>query len=176
MKQVSSWSTKERLTSQVIYDQTTKTYSAIFNDKYIRVWAEDETELDKVKRRKFTTPLHSILTLDEFPPVVLLQNGNTATLEWAINNRQNWSFKGIFKTNEILLKSQLVNVDCKVYLCTLNKIDSVYNYVVIPLENENFLGEAKKVKRIELKRDPHTLVGHVVTQNAKNACLWTLCK
>ncbi|XP_051173687.1 nucleolar protein 11 [Leptopilina boulardi] len=174
VKQVSSWSTKERLTSQVIYDETTKSYSAVFNEKYIRVWLEEETELDKVKKNKFTLPLHSILTLEGFPPVVLLQNGNTASLKWALKNRKNWSCKEILKSKETLLKSQLVNVNYKSYLCTLTKLDNVYNYILMPLENDIFLGEAEKIIRIELKRDLETLVGHVVMQDKKNAYLLTL--
>lgn len=176
VKQVSSWSTKERLTSQVIYDPRTKLYSAVFNEKYIRVWLEEETELDKVKKNKFTLPLHSILILEGFPPVVLLQNGNTASLEWALKNKQNWSCKEILRPKETLLKSQLVNVNYKSYLCTLTKLDNIFNYILMPLENDTFLGEADKIKRIELKRDFETLVGHVVMQDNKNAYLLTLCK
>ncbi|XP_033214003.1 uncharacterized protein LOC117171063 isoform X2 [Belonocnema kinseyi] len=174
VKQVSSWSTKEKLTSQVIYDETKKIYAAVFNEKYIRVWSEEETELDKVKKCKFSHPLHSILTLDGFPPVVLLQNGNTASLKWALSNRQNWSCEEILKPKEIFLKCQMVSVNHETYLCTLTQIDNAYNYILIPLEDETYLRKVNQLKRVEIKRDSQTLVGHVIMQDKNDAYLLTL--
>ena len=176
VKQVSSWSTKERLTSQVIYDETAKIYAAVFNEKNIRVWSEEETELDKVKKYKFPLPLDSILTLEGFPPVVLLQNGNTASLKWALSNRQSWSCKGILKPKESLLKCQMVNIKYKTYLCILSKLENAFSYILMPLEDETYIGKVDQVKRIDLKRDSETLVGHAVIQDKNDAYLLTLCK
>lgn len=174
VKQVSSWSTKERLTSKVIYDGITKKYAAIFNEKYIRVWSGEETELDKVKKNKFSLPLRSILTLEGFSPVVLLQNGNTASLEWALKNRQNWPCKEILKPKESLIKSQLINVKNKTYICTLSKVDDVYNHTLMPLEEKTHFGKVDQIKRIKIERESETLVGHVVMQDENDAFLLTL--
>lgn len=173
---MNSWSSTERFTSQVIYDETTQKYSAVFKEKYIKVWPEGEIELDKVKKIKFSQPLHSILTLDGFSPVVLLKNGNTASLEYAIDNRKNLPCREILKSGETLLKAQLINVNSKMYLYSLNKIDNVYNYIVVPLEKKDFLGEEDKIKRIKLKQDLQSLVEHVVVKTKENAYLLTLCK
>ena len=176
VEQVSSWSTKERLTSQVIYDQTEQKYAAVFNEKYIRVWLGEDTELDKVKKCKFPHPLHSILSLDGCPPVVLLKNGNTASLKWALTNRENWSCEEILKPKENFLKCQMVSVNYETYLCTLTQVDNVYNYILIPLEDETYLGKVNQLKRMEIKWDSETLVGHAVMQDKKDAYLLTLCK
>ncbi|XP_031845860.1 nucleolar protein 11 isoform X2 [Nomia melanderi] len=48
-KQLNSWTSKDRLTSQVIYDETTCRYAAIFNERKLRLWSENETDLNQIK-------------------------------------------------------------------------------------------------------------------------------
>ncbi|OXU30589.1 hypothetical protein TSAR_010235 [Trichomalopsis sarcophagae] len=173
-KQVSSWSTKDRLTTQVIYDDTSNKYAAVFNGKNIRTWQEDETNLDNVKKFKFPSPIHAILSFKGISPILVMQNGATVSLEWAIENRKTWSNPGILKPNETISSCQLVCVKNEIYMCALTKLENVYNFVVVPLNGENYTGEADKVVRIDMKRPSEKLIGHVVMQDNKNAYLLTL--
>ncbi|KAK0181686.1 hypothetical protein PV327_003951 [Microctonus hyperodae] len=174
LKQVSSWSTKERLTTPVIYDKQTDRYVAIFNEKHIRVWSKNETDLDKVKRYKFRFPFQTILSLDSTSsPVLVRQDGATASLEWARDNKT-WSSNGILLPKEKILNCYLINVNSKMYLCALTKIDSMHNFIVVGLQEETFHGIPEEINRIELIGMSEKLIGHVILQDHHNAYLLTL--
>lgn len=175
LKQISSWSSKEKLTSQVIYDKSSQHYAAILKKKKIRIWSEEEVDLNDAKGYKFQSPLHTILTHSELPPVLVQQNGATASLKWAIENRKVWASKGILKNKEELLHCQLIHLNKNTSLYCLTKIEEVYNCLVVKLTNNTCLEKADTVKRIELKRELKDLVGHTVIQNKNNAYQLTLC-
>ncbi|XP_072760742.1 nucleolar protein 11 [Anoplolepis gracilipes] len=175
LKQISSWSSKEKLTTQVIYDRSKERYVAAFNERKIRVWSEEETDLNNVKGYKFQSPLYAILQYnDDLPPILVQQNGATASLEWAIANRKTWTSKGITKAKEKLLDCQLIYLNGKTSLFCLTKIEEVYNYIVVKLEDDTCLERADIIRRIELKRRSEALVGHVVVHYKNNAYLLTL--
>ncbi|KAI4499452.1 hypothetical protein M0802_005348 [Mischocyttarus mexicanus] len=173
LKQISSWSSKERLTTSVIYDKTAQRYAAVFNERKIKVWSVEEPDLNNVKGYKFQFPFHTILVHDDLPPVVVQQNGATASLEWALQNRKSWSNKGLLQFEEKLLDCQLIYLNGKISLCGLTKIDQTYNYITVELNNDNCV-QLDHVKRIELKRTSEELVSHVVMQSKSNAYLLTL--
>jgi hypothetical protein len=175
LKQISSWSSKERLTTQVIYDRSKQRYAAVFNEKKIRIWSEEETDLNSVKRYKFQSVFHAILPRDDASPILVQQNGATASLEWAIENRKTWTSKGIIKTNEKLLHCQLIHLNGKLSLFCLTKVEEIYNCVVFRLEDESCLEKADTIRRIELKRRSEDLAGHAVVHYKNNAYLLTLC-
>lgn len=175
LKQSRSWSSKEKLVSRVIYDKSNQRYAAAFKEKKIRVWSEEEEDLNNVKGYKFRFPLHTILTYDEVSPVVVQQNGAAASLEWAIANRKTWASKGILKTKEKLLHCQLIHLNKKTSLYCLTKIEEKYNCLVVKLMDKTCLEKVDTIKRIELKRESEDLVGHTVIKNKNNAYLLTLC-
>lgn len=175
LKQVSSWSTKERLTTQVIFDQTSNSYVAVFNGKNIRIWQEHETNLDTVRKYKFSSPIHTILTLNKKSPILVMQNGATVSLEWALENRKTWNSPGILVPDEKMSNCQLICINEKIYLCALVTLEHVHSYIVVPLTDENCTEETEHVRRIELKRSSEKLVSHVVLQDQNNAYLLTLC-
>nr|XP_050858963.1 nucleolar protein 11 [Vespula vulgaris] len=173
LKQISSWSSKERLTTSVIYDKTAHRYAAVFNERKIKVWSAEESDLNNVKGYKFQFPFHTILVHDDLPPVLVQQNGATVSLEWALQNRKSWCNKGILNFEEKLLDCQLIYLNGKASLCGLTKIDQTYNYIIVELDNDNCV-QSDHIKRIELKRTSEELVAHVVMQNKCNAYLLTL--
>ncbi|CAL7941460.1 unnamed protein product [Xylocopa violacea] len=174
LKQLSSWTSKDRLTTQVIYDETTGQYAAIFNEKKIRLWSAEETDLNSIKGYKFQCDLHTILTLEGCPPVLVCKNGATASLRGAIENRKSWSKDGILKINEKILDCQLIRIGDKISLCIMTEIEGINNCVVVRLNNETYSEEIGTVKRMELKRRSEELVGHTVLQAKNKACLLTL--
>lgn len=175
LKQIGNWSSNERLTTQVIYDRFTQCYVAAFNERKIRVWSEEEANLNNVKGYKFQSPIYAILQYNDLPPVLVQQNGATAALEWAIANRKTWTSKGITKAGEKLLDCQLIYLNGRTSLFCLTKIEEVYNYIVVKLEDDTCLEKADTIRRIELKRRSENLVGHVIIHYKNNACLLTLC-
>ncbi|XP_035721818.1 nucleolar protein 11-like isoform X1 [Vespa mandarinia] len=173
LKQISSWSSKERLTTSVIYDKTAHRYAAVFNERKVKVWSVEESDLNNVKGYKFQFPFHTILVHDDLPPVLVQQNGATASLEWALQNRKSWCNKGILNFEEKLLDCQLIYLNGKASLCGLTRIDQTYNYIIVELDNDNCV-QLDHIKRTELKRTSEELVAHVVMQNKCNAYLLTL--
>lgn len=175
LKQISSWSSKERLTTQVIYDRFKQRYVAAFNERKIRVWSEEEADLNNVKGHKFSSLLHAILSHGDSSPILVQQNGATASLEWAIANRKTWMSKGIIRAKEKLLNCQLIHLNGKTSLFCLTRVEEVYNYVVVGLEDDTCLEKVDTIRRIELKRKSEVLMGHVVIHYKNDAYLLTLC-
>lgn len=174
LKQLSSWTSKDRLTTQVIYDETTRQYAAIFNEKRIRLWSAEETDLNNIKGYKFQSALHTILTLENCPPVLVRKDGATASLERAIQNRKSWSGEGILKVGDKILDCHLIRTGDKINLCMLINNQGTYNCIVVRLNNETYAEEIDSMRRMELKRRSEELVGHTVLQARNKACLLTL--
>lgn len=175
LKQISSWSSKERLTTQVIYDRSKQRYVAAFNERKIRVWSEEEADLNNVKGYKFQFPLYAILPYGDASPILVQQNGATASLEWAIGNRKTWTSKGIIKAKEKLLDCQLIHLNGKTSLFYLTRVEEIYNYIVVGLEGDVCLEKADTIRRVELRRKSEDLVGHVVIHHKSDAYLLALC-
>ncbi|XP_054009047.1 nucleolar protein 11 [Hylaeus anthracinus] len=173
-KQLSSWTSKDRLTTQVIYDETTHRYAAIFNEKKIRLWSEKETDLNNIKGYKFQSPLHTILTLETCPPVLVRKDGATALLEWAVQNRKSWSKDGILGVNERIFDCHLIRTGNKINLCLLTETNGMYNCMVVKLNDKTYAKDVDRARRIDLKRKSEELVGHTVLQTKNKACLLTL--
>jgi hypothetical protein len=55
-KQISSWSSKEKLSSPVIYDALGSQYVAVFSRSQLRLWTENEENLDRIKKIKVRIP------------------------------------------------------------------------------------------------------------------------
>lgn len=55
-KQICSWSSKEKLSSPVVYDAVGSQYVAVFNRSQLRLWTENEDNLDKIKKVKVRIP------------------------------------------------------------------------------------------------------------------------
>ncbi|KAJ8682036.1 hypothetical protein QAD02_017828 [Eretmocerus hayati] len=174
LKQITSWSTKDRLTTAVIFDSSSGNYVAAFNGKNIRVWQEEETDLDSVKKYKFLSNVHTILNSKPVPPIVVMQNGSTASLEWALENRKVWNSDGILCEGEKILCCQLLCTKNQLRLGIFSKLDNVYIYYVVPLKKKNRCEDPEKLHRVEIRRPSEQLVGHVIVQDEDNAHLLTL--
>lgn len=51
-KQVGGWTSKDHITSTVVYDKAQDSYAGIFNNNIIKMWKEDGDNLDKSKKFK----------------------------------------------------------------------------------------------------------------------------
>lgn len=176
LKQVSSWSSKERLTTQVVYDEITKSYVAIFNTKTIRIWEEKETNLDMAKKFKSSMLIYTILKLKGVPPVLVTSKGATVSLESALVMKKDWKDDGILSSNETIEQCQLICVNNVIYFCALINSGNFYSYIFVPLRNDTFALDVDKLTKIDLKRLSEKLVGHVIIHDKNNVHLLTLCK
>ncbi|KAJ4427931.1 hypothetical protein ANN_23941 [Periplaneta americana] len=88
-KQISSWSSKEKLSSPVIYDELGNQYIAVFNRNQLRIWSESEDNLDKIKKFKFQQHIHCVMSqLSGREPLIIFSNGATCLLSAALESRK----------------------------------------------------------------------------------------
>uniref|UniRef100_A0A0K8T6C8 Nucleolar protein 11 N-terminal domain-containing protein n=1 Tax=Lygus hesperus TaxID=30085 RepID=A0A0K8T6C8_LYGHE len=85
-KQVSSWSTKAMLSAPVIYDHASKLYYGIFNSDEVSSWEEHVVSLGKLSKTKFIWLIHSIVSSDDIPAVLVYQNGVISPLKTDLAN------------------------------------------------------------------------------------------
>lgn len=140
------------------------------------MWHKEENDLDKVKKFKFPSHIHTILTLKNTATILVMQNGATISLQMALENRKNWSSNGILKPSEKIVKCQLVQLRDKTHLCAITIIDDACHFISIPLETDNFTGNVDQIIRIELRRSAEKLIGYVVLSTDNDIYLLTLCK
>lgn len=51
-KQIGGWTSKDHITSTVIYDKEQDNYVGVFNNNTVKIWKEDSDNLDKIKKFK----------------------------------------------------------------------------------------------------------------------------
>ncbi|KAK7790230.1 hypothetical protein R5R35_009342 [Gryllus longicercus] len=108
-KQVSSWSSKDKLTSPVVYNVNNSQYSAVFNHDQLRMWSEED-QLDKVKKYKFQEPLHCVIPdLDGDTAFILYRCGYVTTLTQALETRKSTLSNTVLKNSDYIKEHTLVS-------------------------------------------------------------------
>ncbi|XP_011312478.1 uncharacterized protein [Fopius arisanus] len=154
-------------------------YVAVFNDKYLRMWESTEKHLHKVKKYKFDVALCAIILSEVDSPVLIRQDGATASLKWALENRKVWSNnRGILNSsNEDLSDCRLLLINGKTYFCALTTTKTSPDhctYLITEVDAKTYVGIKPDITRIELKRPSEKLMGHVILQDKNNGYLVTL--
>ncbi|XP_004526251.1 uncharacterized protein LOC101453628 [Ceratitis capitata] len=87
-QQICSWSTHEKLSSKVIFDNSSRRYVGVFGNRYIRCWDASSTDINTIKRIK----LHK-LVVDIVPSssdtIILYSDGSWDWLSTAISSSSN---------------------------------------------------------------------------------------
>ncbi|XP_053687428.1 nucleolar protein 11-like isoform X2 [Sabethes cyaneus] len=86
-KLLHSWTSLERLTSKVVYDFHSERYVGVFNNRYVRCWAKNQIDINKVKRVKFFRQILQLFTLDNGRVLVLYDDGTCESLQSAVDTR-----------------------------------------------------------------------------------------
>ncbi|XP_046400284.1 uncharacterized protein LOC124166679 [Ischnura elegans] len=187
-KQVGSWSTREKLTSPVIYDPIGSQYVAVFNRNQIRTWKEEDENLDSVKKHKFPEEIQCILRCGDRKkePIVLLQSGRVCWLSRFLGGKE--KLLEIWKQQErsgmnIVLKSDETLEEWHTISCQTEA------YILLSARSSNFMKqirfyllrlssdeeeEYQIIKQFTLKLPDSYLLGHTVVQQCDQSCLVTL--
>ncbi|CAH1170016.1 unnamed protein product [Phaedon cochleariae] len=165
-KQVSCWRTKEKFSSAVIYDKALGKYGAVFNKSFIKMW-ESEESLDKLKKYKFNTPIHTIISKNGHSFLVF-QNGAVMKLAEALDQRKSLNPKGL----------DIKEIDDIIY----GEMHEDFYFGIIVKTGGNTLywtryaeGHTTKFNKIQLDRDL-SLIGyafHPVKNNMNVLILWS---
>ncbi|XP_069688023.1 nucleolar protein 11-like isoform X1 [Periplaneta americana] len=170
-KQISSWSSKEKLSSPVIYDELGNQYIAVFNRNQLRIWSESEDNLDKIKKFKFQQHIHCVLSqLSGREPLIIFSNGATCLLSAALESRKiEIDRNSVLSANEVIEDCQLVTYETSTYITffTRNSLKSAYFHVV-PVSRD-----VSSVK-VKVERENFQLMGQTTIQQDSSYNLLTL--
>lgn len=169
-KQASSWSSKDKLSAPVIYDDAGKRYIAVFNQSIVRLWNDTEVDLNKEKKLKFDHSIHSILNHSSLTePVVIFKNGAAISISIALSDRKKlWS--GPLSPNVTIKECFYINfdnTDCVAIIAMNNKDQNMINIVEVGGKNRSLLS-------VSLERSGKNILGHTVMQTDQMARLFTL--
>ncbi|CAH0546291.1 unnamed protein product [Brassicogethes aeneus] len=98
-KQLNSWRTREKFTSQILYDKNQQQYVAVFNQLYLRFWSGSEDNLDKLKKLKFNTMIQTILTHKD-NTYILFKNGAIHLLNESLEKRKTFNPEAVIEEND----------------------------------------------------------------------------
>ncbi|XP_030749204.1 nucleolar protein 11 [Sitophilus oryzae] len=88
-KQICSWRTRDKFSSQVLYDKRLEKYVGVFNISFLRIWSNDDENIDKIKKIKFTQQIHSILSHNE-ETYIFFKDGSLYSLREILENKKNF--------------------------------------------------------------------------------------
>ncbi|XP_004924174.2 nucleolar protein 11 [Bombyx mori] len=167
-KQVGGWTSKDHITSAVIYDDTNGNYIGVFNNNIIKTWQEDSANLDKSKKFKFSLNILKLLPRKKRSPLIIFSDGNCSSLSYAIENRKSFENKPVFKETETIVDISYYGKysDCICYITKSNK--DTFDIVTCPLREELCDLERTKLNRTKILRDDVNVVGKII-------CMETNC-
>lgn len=175
-KEVSSWSSKDKLSAPVVYDPAGQQYVGVFNASQISLWEDNNAQLNKIKKYKFRSPIECILVNTSVAtPVVVFRNGHVLPLHLAMDKRkeqlnENPPLESSESTEDCFLITLSGNV--AVALFTLKGQEKKLGLHLIPLEESPM---ARSYIEMERHGSGAKLMGYTVL--SENACflltLWS---
>lgn len=176
-KQVGGWTSKDHITSTVIYDKQQECYAGVFNKNTIKTWKDDSVNLDKTKKYKFPISILKLIQRDNQSPLVVFSNGNCATLPYALENRKTYENKSLLKDTDIIIESASYTINKTDYICYIVKNDKdCYDILYCPLRDELGDMDRSKLTKVPIVRtDDVYVVGKFICTEGKNAIyiLWS---
>ncbi|CAB3222051.1 unnamed protein product [Arctia plantaginis] len=176
-KQVGGWTSKDHITSAVIYDKEQESYVCVFNKNTIKTWKEDSENLDKVKKYKFPINILKVLPRDNQSALVIFSNGNCASLPYALDNRRTYENKSLIKDTDTIVESACYTINKTDHICHIVKnIKDEYEILNCALRDELGDLERSKLTKTKIVRpDDVYVVGKFICTEGKNAVyvLWS---
>ncbi|XP_011214485.2 uncharacterized protein LOC105233994 [Bactrocera dorsalis] len=83
-QQICSWSTQEKLSSKVIFDNSSNKYVGIFGNRYIRCWDASVTDINSTKKLKLQKYVVDIIP-SKGEPIILYSDGYWDRLSEALS-------------------------------------------------------------------------------------------
>lgn len=169
-KQASSWSSKDKLSAPVIYDNVGKKYVAVFNQSILRMWDNTEVDLNKLKKHKFDHPIHSIVHRGkDADPVVIFKNGASISLSQALEDRKK-KWLGPLSVDMSIKECFFVRLDgsdCMALVASNDK--GLTSFHIVEVNNER-----KPHLSIPIHRPDKKLLGQTIMKAEGIAFLFTL--
>nr|XP_018896692.1 PREDICTED: nucleolar protein 11 [Bemisia tabaci] len=163
-KQESSWSSKDKLSAPVVFDNNQEHYVGVFNGNQIRLWTKEADQLDKIKKYKFSKEIFGVIAHNELKrtTVVVFRDGCVLPLSVALEDRKNIPDTGSFlNATQTIDQAQLLSIwNHEFVVLHTTKDQEITCLELVPL-----LPETLSHVSLELKYpddDGIKLVGHCV--------------
>ncbi|GFG36472.1 hypothetical protein Cfor_11811 [Coptotermes formosanus] len=169
-KQISSWSSKGKLSSPVVYDIVGNQYIAVFSRNELRLWTEHEENLDKIKKIKLQQQIHCVIPQKNGnEPLIMFSNGAVCPLSTAVGNRKEEYNTSLLDSNEIVEDYHLVTYEVCTFITILSRSSlEVPHFSVVPVS-----GSISSVK-LKVERKGFRLVGQATVQHDSSCNFLTL--
>ncbi|XP_041986875.1 nucleolar protein 11 [Aricia agestis] len=171
-KQISGWTSKDHLTSPVIFDKDQESYVGVFNKNSIKIWKEDSDNLDKIKKYKFSVNILKILPR-QGSSLIIFENGNCASLSYALENRKTFENQQLIKDTEKIVSVTSYSAKKSDYVCYIIQHKKNYEILCCPLRDELGDMDKSKINRVKVARDEAYVVGKLISTKVK-PCVYFL--
>ncbi|CAH2237096.1 nucleolar protein 11 [Pararge aegeria] len=152
-KQIGGWTSKDHLTSAVIFDKEQDAYVGVFNRNTIKTWKDDSCSLDKSKKFKFSVNIMKLIPREDEPSVIVFENGNCASLPYALDNRKTYENKLLVKDSETIVEIACYKVQKTDYICyVIKRNKNLYEIITCPIREELGDMEISKINRVKVVR------------------------
>ncbi|XP_045450813.1 nucleolar protein 11 [Melitaea cinxia] len=174
-KQIGGWTSKEHVTSTVIFDKDQDSYVGVFNRNTIKMWKEDSDNLDKTKKYKFPINIFKLIPRENRPSLIIFNNGNCASLPYALDNRKTYESKQLIKESDSIIDVACFSVELTDYVCYVVKnAKDNYEILLCPIREELGDMEKSKLNKIKVSRpDDVYVVGELISVD-DNYCVYFL--
>lgn len=176
-KQVGGWTSKDHITSAVIYDKEQESYVGVFNKNTIKTWKEESENLDKIKKFKFPLNILKVIPRSKQSPLIVFSNGNCASLPYALDNRKTYESKSLLKDTDTIVDTACFTVNKTDFVCYIVKNNKDhYEIINCPLRDELGDMDRSKLTRTKVTRPEDVyVVGKYICTEEKNAVyiLWS---
>ncbi|CAK1544827.1 unnamed protein product [Leptosia nina] len=175
-KQIGGWTSKDHITSAVIYDTEQESYIGVFNKNTIKAWKDEGENLDKLKKYKFTANILKVIPRHNQTSLIIFENGNCASLPYGIENRKTYESKLFIKESETIIEVGSYNSDKQEYICFILKSKSTKRerYEILTCAVRDELGDLEKanVIREKVSRTDNVFVVGQLVKNDLVFFLW----
>uniref|UniRef100_A0A1B6DGP0 Nucleolar protein 11 n=2 Tax=Clastoptera arizonana TaxID=38151 RepID=A0A1B6DGP0_9HEMI len=165
-KQVSSWSSKHKLSAPVVFDATGQQYVGVCNANLIVLWEDSKVQLNKPVKFKFTDPIECVLVNKSLAtPVVVYKSGHALPLNLALDSRKEPSNRSILNSGEIIEDCCLITLNGVAVVAIFTKqIKKGYRLHLVPLEDGVITPSCLNLERIT----GESLIGYSIV--AQESC------
>ncbi|XP_026733411.1 uncharacterized protein LOC113497858 [Trichoplusia ni] len=179
-KQVGGWTSKDHITSAVIYDKEQECYVGVFNNNIIKTWKDSDSNLDKSKKYKFPLNILRLLPRTNQSSLIIFANGNCAALPYALDNRKTYESKSLLKETDTIVDAACYTVNKTDYICYIIK-NNKDGYEILNCQLRDELGDMDRSKLTKTKitrRDDVHVVGKFISTKENHAVyvLWSDAK
>lgn len=168
-KEVSSWSSKDKLSAPVVYDPAGQQYVGVFNASQISLWEDNNAQLNKIKKYKFRSPVECVLVnVSVATPVLVFRNGHVVPLNLAMDKRKElFNDNPPLKSNETVDECFLITLSGNVVvaLFSVRGPEKMLGVHLLPLEEDLM---DRSYMRIQRKDSGVRLIGYTLL--SENAC------